>query len=262
MGIEDFYAIVEEQEYQQYASVVPAKNIIVLDSSYKRDYQTLDNLGLTKSTGPGPARNMAWDIAQQMGADWHWVIDDNIVQFTRWNHNLRFEVLSGAYFRVMEDFCLRYTNIGMAGPNYRAFLPRKYKRPPFLLNTRIYSCNLIRNDLPYRWRGRYNEDTILSLDMLKDGWCTCQFNAFQQDKMVTQSVKGGNDKVFYSLEGTYPKSLMLVNEYPEYAKLVTKYGRDHHYVNWTQFRTPLKRNEGISIEPNDYGMKITQIEKS
>jgi len=256
MGIKEWYAVVEPQEYKQYAAVIPKQNIIVLDLSYKEQYETLDNLGLSKSVGPGAARNFIWNTATQMGYEWHWVMDDNIRQFTRWNNNLRYEVLSGAFFRIMEDFCLRYTNVGMAGPNYRAFLPRKYKRPPYLINTRIYSCNLIRNDIPYRWRGRYNEDTILSLDMMKDKWCTVQFNAYQQDKMVTQSVKGGNDKVFYSQEGTYPKSIMLVNEYPEYARLVEKYGRPHHFVDYTQFKHRLIRKEGASFEPNDYGMEL------
>ena len=264
MGIENWWAVVESQEYDQYAAVVPHDHIIVLNTEYKRTYPVLDDLGMTKSVGPGAARNFIWDTSMQMGAEWHWTLDDNIVQFTRWDNNLRYEVLSGAYFRIMEDFVLRYTNVGMAGPNYRAFLPRKYKRPPYLLNTRIYSCNLIRNDLPYRWRGRYNEDTILSLDMLRDNWTTVQFNAYQQDKMVTQSVKGGNDKVFYSLEGTSPKSNMLVDVYPEYARLVTKYGRPHHFVDYTQFRTRLIRKEGVSFDaaPNDYGMQLSEIEKS
>ncbi len=77
-----------------------------------------------------------------------------------------------------KDFVLRYENIAMAGPNYFMFAPRKRKHPPFSLNTRIYSCNLIRNDLPFRWRARYNEDTDLSLRMLKAGWCTVLFYVF------------------------------------------------------------------------------------
>jgi hypothetical protein len=260
MGIKEWYAVVEPQEYKQYAAVIPREHIIVLNLDYKAQYQTLDNLGLSKSVGPGAARNFIWDTSIQMGYDWHWVMDDNIRNFVRWNNNLRYEVLSGAFFRIMEDFALRYKNVSMVGPNYWMFLPRKYKRPPFLANTRIYSCNLIRNDLPYRWRGRYNEDTILSLDMLKDGLCTVQFNAFQQQKAATQTVKGGNDKVFYSQEGTYPKSIMLVNEYPEYARLVDKYGRPHHYIDYTQFRQKLKRKEGVSIEPSDYGMQLVTID--
>src|SRR5581483_6046093 len=111
------------------------------------------------------------------GHTWHWVMDDNILYFMRFNHNLKVPVSDGAMFVAMEDFCLRYRNVAMAGPNYRMFVPRKRNdKPPYTLNTRIYSCNLIRNDVPYRWRGRYNEDTDLSLRMLKDKWCTILFN--------------------------------------------------------------------------------------
>ena len=90
MGIENWWAVVEAQEYDQYAAVVPRDHIIVLNLDYKREYQTLDDLGQTKSVGPGAARNFIWDTAVQIGADWHWTLDDNICQFTRWNDNLRF----------------------------------------------------------------------------------------------------------------------------------------------------------------------------
>ena len=88
---------------------------------------------------------------------------------------------------------LRYKNVAMAGPQYKFFAPDRQKLPPFVRNTRIYSCNLIRNDLPFRWRGRHNEDTIKSLDVLKAGWCTILFNAFLQDKAPTLTIKGGNN---------------------------------------------------------------------
>lgn len=32
---------------------------------------------------------------------------------------------------------------------------------------RAFPCILIQNDIPFRWRGRYNEDTDLSLRALK-----------------------------------------------------------------------------------------------
>jgi hypothetical protein len=261
MGIAKWFAVVEPQEYESYAAVIPAEHILVLDLAYKERYATLDDLGLSKSVGPGAARNFIWDTAIQMGYEWHWVMDDNIQSFYRMTDNARHEVLSGAFFRAMEDFVLRYDNIAMAGPNYDMFVPRKQKHPPLIFNTRIYSCNLIRNDVPFRWRGRYNEDTILSLDMLTAGWCTVQFNAWQQKKVRTQVMKGGNNKVFYSLEGTTPKSQMLVDAYPEYARLVHKFGRDHHHVNYRPFRTnKLIRKPDAEIPTHaEYGMKLREV---
>jgi hypothetical protein len=262
MGIERWWAVVEPQEVDLYAAVIPADHILTLDLSYKDRYETLDDLGVSKSTGPGPARNFAWDQSIAMGEPWHWVMDDNILYFARMNRNLRYEVLSGAFFRWMEDFVLRYENVAMAGPNYEMFVPRKYRHPPIIMNTRIYSCNLIRNDVPYRWRVRYNEDTILSLDMLDAGWCTVQFNAFQQKKLATQLLKGGNNKVFYSVEGTYPKSKMLVDTYPQYSTLVTKWGRPHHEVDYSHFRANrLVRKPGLELpaEPETYGVELVKV---
>ena len=155
--------VIEEQEFDEYAKHINVSKILVLDKQYQADYDTFDDLEETKSKGPGPARNFVWQHSIDNGFDWHWVMDDNIRSFNRLNNNLKIEVLNGALFAAMEDFCLRYKNVSMAGPNYWMFAPRKTKQPPFVTNTRIYSCNLIRNDLALRWRGRYNEDTDLSL---------------------------------------------------------------------------------------------------
>jgi hypothetical protein len=252
--------IVEQQERDLYASVIDPKKILVLDPKYQETYDTFDALGSSKSRGPGPARNFAWDHAVAEGHAWHWVMDDNIRYFYRLNENCYGAVTDGTVLRCMEDFVLRYENVAMAGPNYFMFAPRKQKMPPFALNTRIYSCNLIRNDAPYRWRGRYNEDTDLSLRMLKDGWCTVQFNAFLQHKEVTQKIGGGNTAEFYSKEGTLPKSSMLVAMHPDVAELTWKFRRWHHEVNYKPFKSNrLIRKGGTkppARAPNDYGMRL------
>ena len=260
----DFLVVIEKQEYAQYASVIDEKHLLVLDESYKEKYDTCDDLGLTKSVGPGAARNFIWDHSIANGHKWHWTMDDNIRSFQRLNHNNKNRVRTGAFFRVMEDFCDRYENVAMAGPNYAMFAPRKKKKNPLTFNTRIYSCNLIRNDVPFRWRGRYNEDTILSLDMLKRGWCTIQFNAFLQEKMNTQKVKGGNTAEFYAKEGTMPKSAMQVKVHPDVSKIVFKFGRWHHHVDYRRFRSnklKLKKSVEIPDEPNEYGMELKKIPK-
>lgn len=231
-----YFIVVEEQEYSLYAKHIARNKILVLDQQYKQDYDCFDNLGLTKSTGPGPARNFAWDHSMASGHAWHWVMDDNIAEFLRLHNNLKIRVLDGVCFRIMEDFCLRYKNVAMAGPNYRAFASQNAEVPPFVVNTRIYSCNLIRNDTPFRWRGRYNEDTDLSLRMLKAGWATVQFNAFLQDKMRTQRIAGGNTEEFYRHEGTLAKSQMQVDMHPDVSELVWKFGRVHHEVNYRPFK--------------------------
>ncbi|NDB61184.1 hypothetical protein EB001_22495, partial [bacterium] len=163
-----YYIIVEEQEYQTYAEVIDPAKILILDKRFQDEYETCDDLGYTKSKGPGAARNFAWDHSIKAGHKWHWVMDDNINDFYRMNLNMKVRVCSGTIFRCAEDFVERYENVGIAGLNYHGFCKQTDAVPPFIINTRIYSCLLIRNDIPYRWRGRYNEDTDLCLRALKE----------------------------------------------------------------------------------------------
>lgn len=266
----------EEQEYREAAKDLLC-DIIVLDLSYKERYELCDDLSLTKSTGPGPARNFIWDHSIAQGHAWHWVMDDNLAKFYRLNRNMKIPVGDGTLFYVMEDFVLRYRNVAMAGPAYESFAPRKQKAPPFVPNTRIYSCNLIRNDIPFRWRGRYNEDTILSLDVLKAGWCTIQFYAFLQDKIETQRIGGGNTAEFYHAEGrvepgrkyadggTTAKSEMLVKVHPDVSRMAWRFGRVHHHVDYRPFRTNrLVKHDNLHVPDgiDNYGMKLKVLDDS
>lgn len=260
MGV-PYRIVVEEQEYRDYAAVIDPAKILVLDKQYQRDYDPCDHLGPEVSKGSGPARNFAWDHSVTLGAARHWVMDDNHVRgFFRFDRNLKVPVADGTIFRCMEDFVSRYRNIGMAGPNDFRFAARKTTPPPYTLNTRIYSCILIQNDLPFRWRARFNEDADLSLRMLKAGLCTVQFNAFLQDKANTQTVKGGNTEL-YKTHGTLAKSRLLVALHPDVAKVVWRFSRWHHVVDYSSFKAnKLILAPGVEVprEPNNYGMTLRQ----
>lgn len=253
MGVKHFI-VVEIHEAAEYEENTNAE-ILVLPSAYLNNYDTCDELGSTRSKGPGAARNFCLDHSKGNGFKRHWVMDDNLDAFHYLNKNEKYEVETGATLSAAEDFVDRYSNIPVAGLNYYSFCKKTDAVPPFVLNTRIYSCLLIENDAGYRWRGRYNEDTDLSLRVLKDGLCTVQFNAFLCGKVTTQRMKGGNTKEFYAEEGTLPKSQMLADLHPDVAKVVWKFNRWHHLVNYK----PYKVNKLISIAlvdkgVNNYGM--------
>lgn len=252
--------VVEPQEVDAYKKAVARDKllttVIPLDMSYKQKYDYCDNHGTSISTGSGPARNFIWQHSIDAGYSHHWIMDDNISSFRRLNKNAKIKCESPGFWRAMEDFALRYKNVAMSGPHYAMFAPSSTKLPPFRHNTRIYSCNLIRNDVSFRWRGRYNEDTILSLDMLKAGWCTILYLAFLQEKLATQTIKGGNTDTVYK-NGTYDKSDMLVREHGDVAEHSEKYGREHHHVNYEVFKKNLliKRDDYLpSKKVNNYGM--------
>jgi len=249
--------VVEPDEYDLYANQVSEDKLLVLDMSYKDKYEYCDDFGTERPTGSGPARNFIWDHSVSQGHKYHWIMDDNIRSFRRMNKNEKIKVNNGSMFAAMEDFVLRYKNVAMAGPHYTFFRSARSSSPPFTLNSRVYSCNLIKNDVPFRWRGRYNEDTILSLDMLKQNWCTILFNAFLQEKMTTQTVKGGNTDTIY-VDGTLDKSQMLVNVHPDVSELKWRYGRWHHSVDYKVFKTKLVRQDDHKVTKgiNNFGMNL------
>lgn len=262
------YIVIEPQDEQEYDEALDNFNI--------RDYVTLLVAPFSNhGDGPGRARNWAWDHAISIGAEKHWVMDDNISDFYRLHNNQRIRVESGVMFKICEDFVDRYENVPISGLQYRFFVAPNQYYPAYVKNTRIYSCLLISNDCKHRWRGRYNEDTDICLRVLKDGDCTIQFNAFLQGKCATQTVKGGNTAEFYHAEGeldpekwrggtmnatgTINKSQMLQDLHPDVARVVWKYGRWHHYVDYSPFKkNKLRLKPGIVIPDNvnNYGLKL------
>jgi hypothetical protein len=262
------YIAIEPQDYDLYMQAL---------TNFKLDqYATLIVAPFSNhGDGPGRARNWCWDHSISIGADYHYVLDDNIGDFYRLHKNVRIRVESGAIFRAAEDFVDRFENVPISGFQYRFFIAPDQKYPPYVKNTRIYSCLLIRNDCKHRWRGRYNEDTDICLRVLKDGDCTIQFNAFLIGKAATQTVKGGNTAEFYHKEGvedkqerkdgeynpdgTINKSQMLVDMHPDVARVVWKYGRWHHYVDYSQFKKNELRYKKKIVVPegiNNYGMRL------
>ena len=253
--------VVEDYEYEQYARFIDNGKILILPKRYIEDY---DSCTTDQGTGSGPARNFCWEHALENGATSHWLLDDNIKAFGRINRNLYIHVTSGTIFKAAEDFIERYENVALAGFNYDFLAKAKTKLPAFVTNTRIYSCLLIRNDIHYRWRAKYNEDTDLSLRVLKDNWCTIQFNALIQEKATTQTMKGGTTDEIYK-DGTLNKSKMLEELHPDVAKVVWKFNRWHHHVDYRSFKNnKLKRKEGLNIPEgiNNYGMKVVKYEKN
>lgn len=247
-----YHIVIEPQEFDDYAAVIDPSKIFVLPFS---------NLG----QGSIPARNWIWEHSISIGAERHWILDDNIEAFNRLNRNIKPIVETGAIFKAAEDFVNRYENVAIAGFNYYSFCKTTERVPPYYLNTRIYSCILIKNDLPYRWRGRYNEDTDLSIRALKDGWCTVLFNAFLAGKVTTMRMSGGNtDHVYTDGDDRLKFAQALQELHPDIVKVVWKFNRWHHQVDYRPFKkNKLIKKEGVTVKSgiNNYGMKLKTLDR-
>lgn len=247
-----YHIVIEPQEYEQYSAVVDPAKILTLPFS---------NLG----QGSIPARNWVWEHSIQAGAEKHWILDDNIESVERYNHNKKVKCMTGTPFYVVEEFTNRYENVALSGMNYAIFCPAWENRPPVRFNTRVYSCILIRNDIPYRWRGRYNEDTDLCLRVLKDGWCTILFNALLIGKRCTMAQSGGNTDELYKGDGRLKMALSLCEQHPDVSSVTWKFSRWQHHVDYDSFKTnKLVKKSGIVIPEgvNNFGLELVGVEEN
>ena len=245
--------VVEPPEAEQYERAYPGRVLVL----------PFHDLG----QGSIPARNWIWEHAATAGARWHWIIDDNITEFARCHGNRRLQVKnSSAPLRVVEDIADRYQNVAFAGLAAKGFADDRTIIEPLTLNTRVYSVTLIRTDLPYRWRGRYNEDTDICLRALKDGWCTLLLKAFLMHKAAVckgdgkSGMPGGNaDSVYNTGDYRLAFAESLRNQHPDCVKVVWKFGRWHHQVDYSGFkRNALILKPGVVPIPtvNNYGLTL------
>ncbi len=254
----DYKFFVESDEYDLYSAAVGADKVISMP---------FNNLG----QGSIPARNFIWEWAKEHGHARHWCVDDNIKSFGRMNLNRRINIHGGAPFLAMEDFVDRYENIALAGPHNQGFCgDRSADTSPFFLNSRVYSCSLIKTDLPYRWRGRYNEDTDLSLRVLKDGHCTVLFRSILMDKGATafakrKAMRGGNtDNVYNTNDHRRAFAESLKEQHSDCVEVVWKFNRWHHQVDYSRFKgNKLIRKKSVTpiARINNYGMVLAKVKE-
>lgn len=247
-----FSLVVEPQEADAYKQSLPGVKIHVLPFS---------NLG----QGSIPARNWVWEHAKSESHARHWVLDDNIrVMFRRFRAK-RIKCNTGIGLQCGEDFADRYENVALLALNYKFFAPDGESLPPFWVNHRCYSCILIDNSLPHRWRGRYNEDTDLCLQVLTDGWCTVLLNAFLIEKVGTMQMKGGNTDQLYAGDGRLRMARSLERMWPGVVTTKRRFKRPQHVVHdeWRCFDTPLKLKAGIDLaalpKSDNYSMKAVEV---
>lgn len=252
------YLILHKEQIQEYKKHFSSQmerytHILEFDDSYKLKYETCDNIPHSvKNAGSGAERNFAWDYSIKLGAKAHWLMDDNmnfryIAGINKENNSYVRRVCTGEKFRELfhkaEIFFNKYENllmIELAQNDFTIGINKKCYR----LNTRCFSCNLISNIMPIRWRGRYNEDVILSFDIMTAGYCIASYiGGVLKAKESTRCARGGNhatneldknslydDSVQYR-NSSIDKTNLLLQVYPKYFKKVIKYGRVHHTYN-------------------------------
>lgn len=242
-----FKVAVEPQEYDDYCWSIGEEHVAKLPFA---------NLGL----GSTPARNWCWENAIELGHSHHFLFDDNIYGFRKFEaaKRPRCDTVSALY--ALQEFEKKFANIGMCGYNYHYFATKSTNKA-FFLNSHVYSGMLIRNDLPFRWRLKYNEDVDLNLQVLDTKyWCTVALNTYLIEKVSTVAkMKGGNQTELYQNNDHAKKKLKtrsLEMLWPQYVKSTWRFNRPHHQVSWgVHFRQPLvwrvkESAQNTDISPN------------
>ncbi len=221
----NYFIAVEPHEYQNYIKSLGDNRVLMLP---------FKNLGL----GSFPARNYCWEHAKNLGYKYHWLFDDNIRGLAKWINGKRQDISDiDSALKYVENYT-NHNNIDINGFEYRYFVAKPPTRP-FKLNCHVYSALLIKNDLPYRWRLKYNEDIDLCLQVLHNGGTTASCVYYMTNKTSTVAkMKGGNQSELY--KGNNPKknllkAKMIESVWPQYAKTVIRFGRHHHLVDWKIF---------------------------
>jgi hypothetical protein len=222
----DYLIAVEPQEYENYCKVLGKEKVLKLPFS---------NLGL----GSYPARNFCWEHSIKNNYKFHWIFDDNIRGFSKWINGKKVKINEENNPLIyIEKYSEKY-NIDINGFEYSTFVTKPPKKP-FKNNIHVYSALLIKNDLPYRWRLKYNEDVDLCLQVLHNKGKTASCVYYMTNKVSTSTkMKGGNQDELY--KGNDPrkkllKAKMLEAVWPQYAKTVIRFNRYHHFVDWKIFK--------------------------
>ncbi len=244
--------VVEPREYAEYCKTINPNRIIKAPENFS-----------DRKQGAVPVRNFIWDHAQDLGVHRHWQLDDNIRFFSRLYKNRKIKCATGVCFKVCEILTDRYQNVAQSGLQYAMFATTMKHWGPVIVNTRVYSCVLNPNWLDYRYRGTYNDDTDLSLRILKDGWCTLQIVAFLCKKVQTGAdTKGGMGNLYHG-DGRLKMAQSLQRQHPDLVTVKQRFHRWQHVVNYSSFKkNKLKLKKGIQIpeDPMDFGLYLREKE--
>lgn len=197
----------------------------------------LDNFGVEKmSSGAVPVRNATQRISTQRGELRHWQFDDDYNGF----YSIIREAGQPKHLRLSgEKFQQQLRWIAQFGHNARlsnaGFAVGAETRPETVFKTarRVFNAHNMPSDpeLFTRWRGRMNDDLINAIETLRMGKREMSFKFMHMIMQETQSENGGNTDI-YVAHGTVRKTAYAVLIDPRNVRLIIKYGRYHHKVNW------------------------------
>ena len=189
------YIFVEECEYDLYMNNYynkineEDKYLVNIINTYK-DFH-LYNLG------GSPVRNYILDYWLKKGFERCWMLDDNINFYKRFNGGVKNKIYSDLIFSSIETYIEEYDNVGICSHNLDSFITGGNSRTIIVLNEKHYSSLLLLTDKQFRFKHKYNEDVLISIDYVISGKINFCFNHILLNKNTSGKDSGGNTNTIY-----------------------------------------------------------------
>ena len=236
-----WYIIVdnEDETIYNYIDLYGEDHIIIFDKSFAASItDTCENSG--KRGAVVFARNMCFNIAQDLGINYFLELDDDYVRFEyRYAENGKLMTELITDFDSVAEQMIEFLDVtgaatvafsqggdfigGAESQNFRKKIVRKAMNSFF--------C---RTDRPFKFFGLINEDVNTYVTLGGRGDLFLTFSPLSLIQGVTQKNSGGLTDIYLDL-GTYQKSFYSVICSPSNVKITMmgdKHQRMHHIVNW------------------------------
>jgi len=196
---------VEPQDFDEYADYYGSETLHKLPEN---------NQGIVY------VRNYIKNYSISVGDEFHWQLDDNIINFRIRENNKNVKCDAVNNLGMVEYITDQYDNIGASGLCHTMFAFAKGNTVD--INKQVYSCILVNNTIPVFWREDVVEDTDYSLQLLSKKYCTLLFNRMLIEKEATAVGNGGNSNTD---DFRLKRSKGLQNHWPGWFKIKEEYGR-------------------------------------
>ena len=236
-----------DETLSEYVDKWGKDRVIVFD--WKKEIETtdtLDNFGFeSMPSGATPVRNATIRISKERGESRHWQLDDDYTAFGK------FDCQQNKYIAIKDGQELFNEMLAIANFGHKTGLPNvgfslsSEVRPEKVYGfaPRVFNAHNMISD-PEKaqfWRGRMNDDLINAIEVNRRGLREFSFRFLSVNMKPSQQESGGLTDI-YREEGTVRKTAYAVLIAPNAVRLVIKFGRYHHRVNW-QLLKPCILNE-------------------
>ena len=197
---------------------------------------TMDNFGFdSMASGACPARNATREISRARGERRHWQLGDDYTGFqvTDFKTMTRPTVRDGArLYELMEAIASFADACGLANAGFPPATIETTPENGKTFSLRVFNAhNLPSGDGFVPWVARMNDDLINAINVWRRGGMEMSVKFLSMNMPPTQSESGGLSELYRS-EGTVRKTAYAVMAAPGAVRLVKRFKRYHHAVDW------------------------------